>query len=82
MKTAFRIILSVIAIVWGLGTRIEFKPFRIHFDSWESFIGLICIIIGVAIISHSDYKKGVKDGQEIVIEALVESAQQKADEPK
>lgn len=62
MKTILWTIFTVAVIYYGLGTRIEFKPFRIHFDSWVWFLGWFLIAIGVVVISTSEYSKGLKRG--------------------
>ena len=80
MKTVFGILFLIAVVVYGLGTRIEFKPFRIHFDSWVYFLGWVFIAIGVVIISTSEYSKGLKRGKDITIEVLEEIANKNSHE--
>lgn len=72
MKTVFYIIVILVALFYALGTKIQFKPFKIEFTNWVDVIGWIIIIVGVSIlIIHASvktgeeyYVKGYKQGAE------------------
>lgn len=73
MKTILTILLWVLFIFYGLGTRIEFKPFRLHFDSWVYFVGLLLTILGVLIVYYEGYRSGLRRGRENTVQTLTQT---------
>lgn len=80
MKVTFSIIGLVVILIFLANTSIQFKPFKISFETPWLAIGMLLIFIGIGFIQvqpHSDaYKKGLKAGGEIAHEAAKEVARQ------
>lgn len=73
MKTSI-IILIVLFIYMLLSfgqVSISFKPFSISIPYWHRAVGFVLVIIGMLVYNIGEcaagYKKGVKDGAELVI---------------
>lgn len=72
MKTVFYIIVILIALFYALGTKIEFKPFKIEFTNWVSVIGWILLFVGVLVLTtHS----AIKSGEEYYIKGYKQGAE-------
>lgn len=73
MKTSI-IILFVLFIFMLLSfgqVSISFKPFSVSIPYWYRAVGFVLVIAGILIYNigehHAGYKKGLKDGVELVI---------------
>jgi L-lactate permease len=80
MKTTFYIILIVVSLLFLANTTIQFKPFKITFDTPFLAIGVFCMMIGIVFVMiQSDantYQRGLDKGCEISREAAKEVIKQ------
>ena len=83
MKTFDWIMLAVslvfLAMLFGL--KVSFKPFKISLEDWRYGLGWLFLLIGVSILLidkelkeySKGYRKGLKDGSQLVIDKLNEA---------
>jgi hypothetical protein len=72
------------------GLKIEFKPFRLSAPGWMNAVGWLLLSAGVLFISTYDnvrqygegYKKGLKDGGDLMIKKLDEAIKKAGEEDK
>jgi uncharacterized membrane protein YhdT len=80
MKLAIGIIAIIVVLAFLANTTIQFKPFKITFETPLLAIGMLFIFIGIVFIQiqpHTDaYARGLKDGSKSAHEAAIEAAKQ------
>lgn len=86
MKTAFGIIGIIVCLLMLANTSIQFKPFKVTFDTPFLAIGMAFIFVGIGFIQvqphASAYQKGLDRGSEIAREAAMEVVRQTIEESK
>jgi len=74
MNLTIRIIIMVLVLLFVGHTRINFFPFKIDILYWRTSLGVLLLIIGLILVSYDsdlkNYKQGLKDGQNQVINML------------
>ena len=80
MKISISIIILIILFAFIAHMRVQFSPFKIHFDKPILAIGTFFVVLGILFISYhfkregliKGYGEGCEDMRKVVIEILKE----------
>lgn len=77
------IAILIVTLLFGMGVKINLHPFKISFETPYLGFGVLVTGIGFSLLMHHGYRKGFKEAQTKMIDAI-ESMQEKqrSDEPQ
>lgn len=64
-KFLFSIVFILAAVAFSFDISVEFHPFKVHFNNLMPAIGFLLALIGLIIMSVSEYDKGLKFGNKL-----------------